>query len=181
MDRAKLKEMIEKLNECGVLEKKLKLDAKSKTSDLASAFIKAVATVPDEIESQIPDDVILFYNDAVVEAKTEVVDEPKKEDKVKAPAKPAPKAARTAVKAPAKKAAAKVLAKPAPKEKLAKTARAESNAAKIEAMLAKGGKTLEQMTEITGGKLSSTRNKIQDMKKKGINVVNRDGKFYIED
>lgn len=171
MDRAKLVEMVKKLNECGVLDKKLNVVAK--TADLASAFIKAVASVPDEIEGQIPDDVILFYNDAV--------NEPKKEDKVKPSAKPTPKAVapKAAVKAPAKKAAAKAPAKATPKAPAKKAG--ESNASKIEAMVMKGGKTLEQMVEVTGGKISSTRNKIQVMRNSGIKIVTRDGKYYVEE
>lgn len=176
MDRAKLVEMVKKLNECGVLDKKLNVVAK--TADLASAFIKAVASVPDEIEGQIPDDVILFYNDAVVESKT-------KEDKVKPSAKPTPKAVapKAAVKAPAKKAAAKAPAKATPKAAVKAPAKktGESNASKIEAMVMKGGKTLEQMVEVTGGKISSTRNKIQVMRNSGIKIVTRDGKYYVEE
>ncbi len=83
-------------------------------------------------------------------------------------------------KANKKKEVKKPVAKKEKKEVKKNTVKKESNASKMDAMMKKGGVTIEQMVKAVGCKTSSARNHIQDLRKKGTKITNVDGKFSMK-
>lgn len=209
MERKVLVEAVIELNEAGILD--TKLDVKEGYVDLSKSFIKAVASIPNEVEEagKIPDNVIDVYNDLVKEEKekkeepisVEKPPEPQKKEeatpkktnpvkKVKPEKKSNPKKEnkkevkkekeKTMKKSTKEKVEKKPVKEEAPKKEVKKGVKKESNAAKIDAILMKGGVTIEQIVAKVGSKPSSIRNHIQDLRNKGRKITNEDGKFSMK-
>jgi hypothetical protein len=175
VDKNLLIKAVNSLNASKVIEKEI--DVTQETDKLAGEFIEIVKAIPDEKERQIPDEVITLYNHLVNQkpvtttSKKEVAKKTKtKKEKSKVMSKkPVEKknAVKKEVKAPAKKEATK-------------KANKVSNASKIDALLIKGGNTFEQIAKSVGGKISSVRNHVQDLRKKGKTVNNVEGKLSMK-
>jgi hypothetical protein len=103
-----LKDAVKELNESGLIETKIKTVA-VKAEDLEDNFIKAVKSIPEEKEDDIPQTVVDVFNKIVKARKEAAKKEGKKEPEKKAPAK----------KEPEKKATGKKKEEPAKTEKKA--------------------------------------------------------------
>ena len=172
IDVTKLKEMIKALNnakyknddeeEVSFLETPIKISIGASTAKLAIAFATAINSLEDAVTGQLPDAVIDFYNDTdfpteesektekeettVAKAKAKEVakkEEPKAKEAVK---KEAPKAKEAAKKETTKKSGKK---EPTPLSVFGH--KGNSQAAKIDALLAPGKSvTLEELVKGSG-------------------------------
>lgn len=184
IDKSKLIEVAKELNESGLLDELI--DLSLGTNDLTAVFVKKVKAIPDDLEPQIPDNVINVYNDLVTEMKkkekSSVATSSNRSSSVKSNKSNKPKSIKEnkMKKVNKKKEVKKPAAKKEKKEVKKNTVKKESNASKMDAMMKKGGVTIEQMVKAVGCKASSARNHIQDLRKKGTKITNVDGKFSMK-
>jgi chromatin segregation and condensation protein Rec8/ScpA/Scc1 (kleisin family) len=179
MEREEIISAVQELNASEL--KGIENYAKMSIVKLTDAFIKAVKEIPDEDESKIPDNVIVAYNILVEEKRSATA----QAEKPAAPKKEAaPKGKVNTVKKEVKKEAPKKeVKKEAPKKEVERSefgSKKGSAAYEIDKLLRKGGKTVDQIAELIKGSKAHVVNHIQDRKKKGVKIVNKEGKYYIE-
>lgn len=184
IDKNKLMEVAKELNESGLLDELI--DLSLGTNDLTAVFIRKVKEIPDDLEPQIPDEVINVYNDLIIEMKkkekSSVATNSNRSSSVKSNKSNKPKSIKESKmkKVNKKKEVKKAVAKKEKKEVKKSSVKKESNASKMDAMMKKGGATIDQIVKAIGCKASSVRNHIQDLRKKGTNILNTDGKFSMK-
>ena len=87
VDMDELGKMSSLLNDAGIVKNKIKIDKKMKKVDAIESFMKAVESIPEKVENDIPAEVTIFYNALVDQLEAQVAetkkDKPEKVDKPK--------------------------------------------------------------------------------------------------